>query len=62
MQRQKPINTTPHRDIYKKNKKTDSSDALIGIAKWATGGALRSHRGHIVSKVRTAPWDITPKV
>ena len=62
MQRQKPINTTPHREIYKKNKKTDMSDALVGIAKWATGGALRSHRGHTVSKVRTAPWDMAPKV
>merc|ERR1712226_66716 len=62
MQRQKPINTTPHRQIYGILKKTDSSDSLVGVAKWATGGALRSHRGHTISKVRFGAWDLAPKL
>ena len=60
IQRQQPINTTPHHDVYKKTK--DESDALIGLAKWASGGALKSKRGHTISKVRTAAWNMTPKL
>ena len=59
---QNKINTKPHRELYKKTKASDTSDSLIGVAKWSSGGALKSNKGHLVSKVRTAPWDLTPKL
>ena len=62
LQRQNKINTKPHRELYKKTKASDTSDSLIGVAKWSSGGALKSNKGHLVSKVRTAPWDLTPKL